>query len=178
MGRPHNQTRILLAINYLQYIIQGRVCDSWGLGRVSQGLNKVYLCTYLPTYMQYHEWKRLSWLFSMQGPDHLLCGLRSAHLAAGIGTSSSGTQRSPWQGSRVPTVRWCKIFKVPCFHEWINLRLYIFVQAWFSTVFNSRDVTRGGIPLWQIVATVVRTVICWNKQVTHQIQSRLLKILR
>ena len=55
-----------------------------------------------------------------------------------------------------------RLFKVPCFHELrilFYIRLYIFVQAWFSTVFNSRDVTRGGIPLWQIVATVVRAVI-------------------
>jgi len=32
-------------------------------------------------------------------------------------------------------------------------------KAWFSTVFNSRDVTRGGIPLWQIVATVAGSLV-------------------
>jgi len=32
-------------------------------------------------------------------------------------------------------------------------------QAWFSTVFNSRDVTTGGVPLWQIVATVAGSLV-------------------
>jgi len=32
-------------------------------------------------------------------------------------------------------------------------------QAWFSTVLNSRDVTTGGVPLWQIIATVAGSLV-------------------
>ena len=41
VGRPHSQSQSDLTIIFLQHIIQGRVCDSWVLGRVCQGRNKV-----------------------------------------------------------------------------------------------------------------------------------------